>query len=44
MHRSPEFVKRVKDLFAYIDASIDERNEVCALAFTLLCRRLYDIH
>merc|ERR1712187_134788 len=24
---SPEFIKRVEDLFAYIDESIDERNE-----------------
>ena len=37
-------MKRVKNLFAYIDASIDERNEVCALAFTPLFRQRSDIH
>ena len=43
MDRIPAFAKRVKALFAYIDQSIDERNEVCVLAPTLLCRRPYDI-
>ena len=35
MDRSPDFVKRVKALFEYIDASLDERNEVGSLSVAM---------